>query len=689
MGNPNTTNAAATPDFQALSDLGFSVFILPRGKKVPNMPWKAFQSKRPTEQQVQDWQGAGAEANVAIVTGAISDLFVLDVDSPEAQALLDEMNLPKTPTVRTAKGRHYLFRNPPFELRNKVRLKGVELDVRGEGGYIVGPGSQHPTGFIYHWEVTPDDCDFAALPSEVLDLLQQDASPTGVVTQTGRTKYLEAGKYSFWFNRQVTEQLTALRDAKDGARNDTLFRVAVQLANHSAALELDWATVAATLRPAALAVGLSGGEIDATLQSAWDRGQQSPTEWLVVARQWLYVATPDRFWSPSANQELKPEAFSRQFAELKPHETGKLANFLTGAGLIDKVLDFRFEPSQPRGVITHKGERFFNTYKDPGIEAVEGDWTPLTEFLEYLVPDKFERDHLIQMIAWTVRNPGQKLSYALLLQSKEHGVGKSTLIDIWRSLLGFENTRMTNSEEMDSPYQSYLENTLLVALEELNLGSGIAVYNRLKALITSPTAVINVKYRPQREVPNYANFVFLSNLEAPIFIEQNDRRFFVIDTPAERRSSDYWNDFYKWWQANLGIVKAYFDQIAFVDFEPKGHPPMTPAKERLMQQSETPLVQNLRELLEDMPFPLREVCTLDDIRQALKKKGMRWETPKRLIAALKSLDCQPLGQSRVSIGKASLWALQRASYWESASDEAKREAYEGIITEPPELEGAA
>jgi hypothetical protein len=100
-------------------------------------------------------------------------------------------------------------------------------------------------------------------------------------------------------------------------------------------------------------------------------------------------------------------------------------------------------------------------------------------------------------------------------------------------------------------------------------------------------------------------------------------------------------------------------------------------------------VQNLRELLEDMPFPLREVCTLDDIRQALKKKGMRWETPKRLVAALKSLDCQPLGQSRLSHGKVSLWALQRADYWQAASHERRREAHVGAFVDPPEKEEAA
>ena len=135
MGKPNATTATELPDFKALSNLGLSVFILPRGKKTPAMPWKQFQASRATKEQIDDWQGA--EANVAIVTGAISNLFVLDVDSDDAQAVVDELDLPKTPTVKTAKGRHYYFRNPPIELRNKVRLKDVELDVRGEGGYVV------------------------------------------------------------------------------------------------------------------------------------------------------------------------------------------------------------------------------------------------------------------------------------------------------------------------------------------------------------------------------------------------------------------------------------------------------------------------------------------------------------------------------------------------------------------------
>jgi len=673
---PNTPNLITEPrpDFRELSDMGFSSFILPRGKKTPSMAWKGYQQTRPSAEEIEDWQGT--ISNVAIVTGRISNLVVVDVDSPEAQALIDKFELPKTPTVLTSRGRHYFFKHPAVEIKNKVRLMEVELDIRGEGGYVVGPGSKHPDGTIYQWEVSPQDYDIAELPTKLLNAFTEPRSKTELACKKPTTEFLEVGVFNVWFNREINEQITELRGASAGERNDTLFRVAVALANHVAALGLEWALVADALRPEALSTGLTGNETDRTLQSAWETGSKTPTEWLKIARSWIFVANPNCFWSPATRQELKTVAFSMQFAEKRPYSKVNLAKFLTDNGLIEKVLDFTFEPSQPSGVFAQKGENFFNVYRAPMIEAAEGDWSPLTEFLEYLIPVASERDHLTKMIAWSVANPGEKLSYALLLQSKEHGVGKTTLIEIWRKLLGDENTRKTNSEEMDGDFQSYLKNTLLVVLEELNLGRGIGAYNRLKDMITGETAVVNVKYLASREIPNYANFVFLSNLDAPIFIEQADRRFYVLDTPAERRPAEYWTEFYGWWKNNLGVVKAYFDSIDLTDFESKAVPPMTPAKERLMRQSEAPLVQNLRELIADMNWPLREVCTIDDIRRAMKDSNLKRETSQRLSMALKELGCIPLGQIRVPAGRASLWALERPRYWAEASLEERRTAYE-------------
>ena len=492
MVNPNNI-----PNFKDLNQFGFSVFVLPRGRKTPIISWKEFQSRKPTAQELADWDGA--EVNAAVVTGRISNLVVLDIDSVEAQKLVDGWKLPETPTVKTANGRHYYFSHPDCEVRNGVNIAGVKLDVRGEGGYVVAPGSQHPNGAFYEWEVSPADCELAQLPAEIVEKLLPAASTQSLAKQGETGSFIEAGSFSCWLNRELHEKVEELREAEEGGRNDALFRVAVGLANHVAALALDWALVEDVLRPEALAIGLTRDETNRTLQSAWDIGEKTPTELLEIARNWIYVASRDRFWSPTAGRELSPRAFSMNFAEAKPFAKGTLANFLTESGLIVRVLDFAFRPSMPTGVFSERGDQFYNTYNAPNIAAESGDSSPFLEFCEYLIPEVAEREHLLKMIAWTLAHPGEKLSYALLLKSTEHGVGKSTLVDIWRQLLGYENTRLTSSDEMESGYQSYLADKLLVVLEELNLGSGITSYNRLKAMITSETATINEKYIKQRE----------------------------------------------------------------------------------------------------------------------------------------------------------------------------------------------
>ncbi|MDN3646813.1 bifunctional DNA primase/polymerase [Pontixanthobacter aestiaquae] len=663
------------PDFKYLASLGFSVCIVPRGEKKPAQGWKKYQEHSASDETIQAWQGR--IANVAIITGQASGVIVLDVDSPAAQKLVDDLDLPKTPSVRTAKGRHLYFRHPSYRIGNRTKIKDVELNFRGDGGLVIGAGSQHPTGAMYEWDISPMDCPFAELPESLLKLL---AKPNRQSPRSGtkrNSRFIEAGRYSAWFDRELQDGFTQIRKLEEGQRNDELFKVAVKLANHVAAIGIEWELVADELRTEALVIGLDVAEIDSTLASAWKSGRERPTAWLRIANGWIYVAGSNHFWSPATQQALDPSAFSMNFGDKFVFEKGTLAKYLTDEGLVEKVLSLEYEPSQPEGAFERAGERFYNCYRAPNIEAIKGDWKPFTEFLEHLVPNGLERDHLIKMMAWTIRNPGKKLSHALLLQSPIQGNGKTTLTQIWRHMLGWENTRETTSGEMDSQFQSYLKNKVFVVLDELNLGSGRNAYNRLKTILTSSTVAVDEKYEKAREMRNFTNWVFVSNLDAPILVEQQDRRFFVIQTHAPSRSPEYWSSFYEWWKGNLGILKSYFESIDLSDFEPKARPPMTVGKERLIEQSEPPLEQHLRELIQEMKHPLREVCTLSDVQRALRQSGINFDKPSKLKNALKAIGCRHLGQQRVSNGtRPSLWALKNCVYWLTASHEKRREAYE-------------
>src|SRR5260370_14497659 len=95
-----------------------------------------------------------------------SGYLVIDEDQPgafSAYARSIGQVLPVTFTLTTAKGRHLYFRQPPgAPLGNSTgALSGRGIDVRGRGGYVIGPGSVHQAGVLY----APADATASVVPA--------------------------------------------------------------------------------------------------------------------------------------------------------------------------------------------------------------------------------------------------------------------------------------------------------------------------------------------------------------------------------------------------------------------------------------------------------------------------------------------------------------------------------------------
>lgn len=128
--------------------LHFSVMAVGANKR-PFSAWKHLQAELPSPEQV-----AGITGNYAIITGAISGVVVVDVDSKEALEWAAKHLPPPAFTTITAKGEHWYYRHPggePISNKARITVEGgkLALDIRGDGGYVVGPGSIHETGAIY------------------------------------------------------------------------------------------------------------------------------------------------------------------------------------------------------------------------------------------------------------------------------------------------------------------------------------------------------------------------------------------------------------------------------------------------------------------------------------------------------------------------------------------------------------
>ncbi|MFL5328567.1 MAG: bifunctional DNA primase/polymerase [Gemmataceae bacterium] len=126
--------------------------IIPLVGKVPAVRgWRDF---RVTAADLEYWFKT-RRCNIGLRTGE-SGYIVVDTDSTDAENWAAS-HLPETP-MRALTGtgsRHRYYRTPKCrEIRNKQGWNGIPgLDVRGQGGYIVLPGSIHPlTGKPYEWE---------------------------------------------------------------------------------------------------------------------------------------------------------------------------------------------------------------------------------------------------------------------------------------------------------------------------------------------------------------------------------------------------------------------------------------------------------------------------------------------------------------------------------------------------------
>jgi replicative DNA helicase len=204
--------------------------------KRPMIIWTEFQTHQPTVEEVTTWFSKWPDANIGIVTGKISNLVVFDLDSEDAvQYAEDEGGFPDTVKAKTGKGYHVYVQHPGFEVKNDVK-KDLDIDIRGDGGYVAAPPSTHGSGRQYEWEeglsifeIDPAECepwmtDYLKAVSEDSSIPAKKKSPKLADNANTEIKPNDSDSYS-----------DILKDgAREGMRNHT----ATKLVGHLLALDI-------------------------------------------------------------------------------------------------------------------------------------------------------------------------------------------------------------------------------------------------------------------------------------------------------------------------------------------------------------------------------------------------------------------------------------------------------------------
>jgi len=269
--------------FAGAARRGFATFPLAARSKrpVPGEKWEAYRDNPLTAEQAAELDAT--DRNVAIITGAASEVFVLDLDGPEAERIAAERGwTAPTLTVATGNGLHFYYQMPDFEVRNSAGKLAEHVDVRGEGGYVVGPGSIHPDGHLY---TLLEGADAPAVPPAALvDALRPKAR--GQRSGGNASGARRSG--------EVEALLGELRAAREGTRNAEANRITFRIGQLVAAGRIAIGEAEDRLREVCEDIGLEPAEIDHILPRVIEEGMaqprnsdgDEPISQVVMARVW-------------------------------------------------------------------------------------------------------------------------------------------------------------------------------------------------------------------------------------------------------------------------------------------------------------------------------------------------------------------------------------------------------------------
>lgn len=228
-------------------------------------------------EMIERWWRQWPDANVAVRTGVVSKLVVLDIDvDKRGLATIQRLTqghgpLPATVTVRTGSGGwHYYFAHPGGIVPNSTSRLGPGLDVRGDGGYVVAPPSRHVSGSVYRLTTSGM---LAPLPSWIARV-RKHIEP---LTPASSCDLPPPGRSSTsWARAALAGEVDRVRSAVEGTRNASLNRAAFALGQLIGAGHLGVDVVRNGLTAAGLGAGLGESEVRATINSGLRAGIRLP-----------------------------------------------------------------------------------------------------------------------------------------------------------------------------------------------------------------------------------------------------------------------------------------------------------------------------------------------------------------------------------------------------------------------------
>lgn len=377
---------------------------------------------------------------------------------------------------------------------------------------------------------------------------------------------------------------------------------------------------------------LSGGSIDkATIKKqVQDTKFRDKTEtnkgnipsWLGP---FTFISPQNVFYNIATGDTLSPDSFNNTFSRyLMPKEkdselakSGKPSILPQHMALniiqIEVVDGITYDPREKgKSFFKQDGKTYVNQYRASTIpvedEANSDEAGRLfKKLLDVVIGDTEYSRIILDFCAFIVQRPGIKIPWAPLIQGAQ-GCGKTSIAECVGAAIGFPNRFIVSQGAMNSDFNEWRAGYQVCAIEELKSPgkSKQDMANKLKDAITNSTVSINQKFKDARCAPNVTNYFLFTNNHDAMYMEDSDRRYFVVESPLQHKhqvvavtETGFFTELYAMVQEHAGAFRHFFlNHVISEDFPKNGPAPITRFRKSAIVEGKNPLQEAVEDLID-------------------------------------------------------------------------------------------
>ncbi|MDP7221977.1 MAG: bifunctional DNA primase/polymerase [Alphaproteobacteria bacterium] len=557
---------------KAYIEKGFAVLPLKERDKTPHKGY----SWKENALCFEHLQNYSSVCNIGVILGERSGGLVdLDFDSPEAGLIgtilfadLPGFGRKSSPHAHklamcAGPGKTIQFQLPEDVVERLGFSKNVVLELRGEGGYTMVPGSTHPSGEKVTWNGPPPEnipmkdwkdmlrsaglCAFLAVVLKVYPtqagtrdeiclalagaLLRADIPPDEV------DRYVE-----FIANKKGDEEAEKRRKAsasKERLDNEEEVSGLPKLCDLLGLSDIqdrlhEWLYREKPVK----------NELD---QRVAELNQQ----FFVVANEGglCRVASfeDDIFEGKQVRKVLAIQSFSdfkNRFLNIQVvtgyRDDGTPMFQSLGRAWLEHPKRRQYEK-----IVFYPGDNvpkdMYNLWQGFAYEPAPG---PVMRIVRHIWLVLAQRDliafrYIVRWAAWAVQNPEKPAEVALVFRGGK-GTGKGTFARAIRNLFGQHGLQIFSSQHISGRFNGHLRDCVLLFADEAIAPQSREAESILKGMLTEPVLPIESKGRDIIQARNHLHVIMASNSDWVVPASGDERRFAVFDVSKEKVGDSAW-----------------------------------------------------------------------------------------------------------------------------------------------------